>query len=79
MTGKVLPLSANVVSLLVLVWKTAYDLWWNPKKFHESLASGVEPIKAAREKKERSDSSTLVVFFFLAVASLLAILGDLYE
>lgn len=64
-----LGLLGNAIALVAVSWKTAYDLWWNPRCFRAELASGsMAELEAARRKRERGDRSTAFTFLVLAVS-----------
>jgi len=61
-------LIANSIALLVLGWKTIYDLLWNPYKFKKDQKDGLEILKAAERKRNRTDRSTAITFLILSVS-----------
>jgi hypothetical protein len=69
-------LAGNVLALLGLSLKTIYDLVWNPLVFRRELQK-LDPLDAARRKRDRTDKTTVLVFIILAVSYVLFIIGDL--
>lgn len=71
-----LNLAGNVLALLGLSFKTIYDLVWNPLVFRRELQT-LDPLEAARRKRDRTDKTTVIVFIILAVSYVLFIIGAL--
>lgn len=69
-------LAGNILGLLALVWKTAYDLLWNPRRFKKELAT-LDPLEATRRKRDRADLTTAITFAALAASYALFILGSI--
>ena len=72
------PLSfwGNALAFVVLMVKTFYDLLINPRQFHRALAKGIDELTAAKEKRKRSDISTVITFFFLAISSAMMMMAS---
>lgn len=62
----ILAVLGNAVALVVLGWKTFYDLFWNKRRFQRE--KGGDILEAARAKRERSDFTAAIVFLVLAIS-----------
>lgn len=71
-----LNLTANIIALLILAYKTYYDLFKNPRLYERDKET-MKVLEAARAKRERGDKSTSLTFFFLAISYLVFIWGTL--
>jgi hypothetical protein len=78
---RILTLVANIIALLALGWKLAYDRWWNSGKFNretERAGEDREALFRARERRrDRAEWSAAITFLALAVSYTLFIIQGL--
>ncbi|MCV7240576.1 hypothetical protein A5765_17775 [Mycolicibacterium celeriflavum] len=60
-------LIGNVIGLLAVLAKTAFDLWINPRLYDRDIKS-MERLDAAKEKRDRLDKSTLWTFIAVGIS-----------
>ncbi|GEM_PF-5833470 len=76
-------LSANLLGLLVLIWKTVYDLWWNQRRFKTELDEAGDDFQgiaaAGKAKRDRQSATTSIAFLVLTVSYSLSIGGNLMD
>ncbi len=61
-----LSLWGNVIGFLAVAIKTIYDLYFNPRRFEKEQAThGL--LKAAEQKRSRSDASTAWTFMVVGI------------
>jgi len=64
----------NVIGFVAVAGKTAYDLYFNPRRFgHQSNTIGA--LEAAKKKRERADLSTAITFLLIGVGYAFTILA----
>jgi hypothetical protein len=73
-----LNLVGDSIGFFFLIWKTIYDIYYNPRKFKKEYVSGnyEANIKAVERKRERSDKTTLIAFIGLTISYLCLIIND---
>jgi len=59
--------AANGIAFVAVASKTIHDLLWNPRRFRADLRD-LQPLEAARRKRERGDKATAIAFCLLAVS-----------
>jgi hypothetical protein len=64
----------NVIGLVAVAGKTAYDLYFNPRRFKKEATDG-NALEAAKKKRERADLSTGITFVLIGVGYAFTILA----
>lgn len=78
-TSKILSLIANALAVIVLAWKTIYDVHINKNAHKKERATGLDPVLAARNKRDRADVTTSITFVALAFCYALLIISEVIE
>jgi hypothetical protein len=64
----------NVIGFVAVAGKTAYDLYFNPRRFKQDLQNHT-PLAAAAKKRERGDKSTALTFLLIGIGYAFTILA----